>query len=366
MPDTLDQLTVSTRRYVRENPQLVDNFFARDPLLAYAKLNAREDFTGGYIITENIIYDTLPGAPYLKGAEFNITEKQVEQQKQFNIKYHYSDVTMSKEDIQVLNKGNETLIFRLIDGRLTVAYIGLATQVAIFQYMNGINANYLAAVDGMAEAINDGINASWDGNIYPTYGTLTRNGVVGPALNSTPTSVTGAIEYNTLESTYANTVWGGDIQANLGVTTNVGYSYIKEKFQTQQRFNDTQDPNISFNGMKFNGATLIRSRYAPGSEIAQTSPQTSANKAATYYLSQMTGGAVTTYPQVTNNGETLWWVNARKPYYNFYVSDDPEFGFGLTGFKPAQGNTKVAAQALAACQFTFDPRYHAQVFGFTG
>lgn len=366
MPDTLDQLTVSTRRYVRKNPQLVDNFFARDPLLAYAKLNVKEDFTGGYIITENFIYDTLPGAPYLKGAEFNITEKQIEQQKQFNMKFHYSDVTMSKEDIQVLNKGNETLIFRLIDGRVTAAYVGLATQVAIFQYMNGINANFLPAVNGLAEALNDNTTVSWDGNLYPTYGTLTRNGIIGPALNSSPTSVTGAINYNTLEASYATTVWGGDIEANLGVTTNVGYSYIKENFQTQQRFNDTQDPNISFNGMKFNGATLLRSRYAPGSEIAQTSPQTAANKAAVFYLGIMSNGAITSYPAVQNSGETLFWINARKPYFNFYVSDDPEFGFGITGFKPAQGNTKVAAQALVACQLTFEPRYHAQVYGFTG
>jgi len=74
--------------------------------------------------------------------------------------------------------------------------------------------------------------------------------------------------------------------------------------------------------------------------------------------------ALTVYPTVTS--ETLWWLNAKKPYVNFYVSDDPEFGFGFTGFKPAQGTTTIAGQVLFAGGVTFAPRYHKQLFGITG
>lgn len=49
----LDQINVSTRRYIRENPALVDDVFQADALLAYAKLNVREDFSGGSLIAEN-------------------------------------------------------------------------------------------------------------------------------------------------------------------------------------------------------------------------------------------------------------------------------------------------------------------------
>ena len=154
-------------------------------------------------------------------------------------------------------------------------------------------------------------------------------------------------------------------QPNLGVTTVKGYSYIKEKFQTQQRFNDTQDPAIGFNGLKFNSATLIKSRYCPGSDIATAG--SSSNKTAVAYLTQMSNGAVTSYPSLAvASSETLFWLNARKPYFNFYISDSPKFGFGFTGFKPAQGNTKVAGQVLAACNITFRPRYHKQLYGITG
>ncbi len=111
--------------------------------------------------------------------------------------------------------------------------------------------------------------------------------------------------------------------------------------------------------MKFNSATLIKSRYAPGTYISGTG-----DPVATTMITQSTGGAVTSYPTVT--AETLWWMNAKSPYLSFYVSDDPEFGFGFTGFKPAQDNLEVAGQILVACQLVVHPRYHAQLYGITG
>jgi hypothetical protein len=277
------------------------------------------------------------------------------------MKFFEVGVTLSQEDVEVLNKG-PLAVFNLIDSRMTTAYQTLGVQMAIAQYLNGINAGYTPNFNGLPEMLNDNTTTSWDGNLYPTYGGITRGGQVGSSLNSTPTNVAGPILYTTLENTYGNAEFG-NIQPNLGVTTVKGYSYVKEKFQTQQRFNDTQDPAIGFNGLKFNSATLIKSRYAPGSDIGQTSPQTTTNNTAVQYLTEMSAGAVTAYPTITT--ETLWWINARKPYLNFYISDSPKFGFGFTGFKPAQGNTKVVGQVLAACAITGDPRYHQQLYGIS-
>ena len=360
----LDQLNVSTRRYIRDNPALVDNWSQNDPLIAYAKLNLREAFDGGTLIQEGFTYDSLIGGAYLKGKEFDISEKQVEQACQFNVKFFEVNVTLSQEDIEVLNKG-PLAVFNLIDSRMTNAFQTMGAFMAIAQYLNGQTAGYTANFNGLAEAINDNSTASWDNSTYATYGGITRGGQVGTALNSTPTNVNGAIQYTTLENTYGNAEFG-NIQPNLGITTVKGYSYIKEKFQTQQRFNDTQDPAIGFNGLKFNSATLIKSRYCPGSYIAQTSPQTDANKTAVQYLTQSSNGAVTAYPTLAvSSSETLFWLNARKPYFNFYISTSPMYAFGFTGFKPAQGNTKVAGQVLAGAAITFNPRYHQQIYGFT-
>ena len=358
----LDQINVATQRYIRKTPALVDNIFQADPLLAYMKLNVNQDFTGGTLIQEGFVYDGLTGGAYLKGKEFDISERQVEQAMQFTMRLYEVNVTLAKEDIQVLNKG-PLAAFKLIDSRMSNAYMTLGAHIAISLYLNGIRAGFTAMVNGLAEALNDGSGNSWDGQSYTTYGGITRGGEVNAALNSVPTDVAGTIDYNTLEETYSDAVFGIH-EPNLGVTTALGYSFIKEKFQTQQRFNDNQDPNIGFNGMKFNNATLLRSRYVPGSFISASTPTTK-DTVAGRFITESSNGALSAYPTVTS--ETLFWLNMRKPWVYFYISDDPEYGFGFTGFKPAQGNTKVAGQVLAAIQMTVPgPRYHKQVFGITG
>ena len=353
----LDQLNVATQRYIQKNPALVDNVFQSDPFMA--KLKASPDtFTGGTLIQEGFLYNGLVGGSYAKGKEFDITEVQIEQAMQFTPKLFEVNVTMSKEDIQVFNKG-ENAVFKLIDSRMNAAYMTVGAHIAMQLYMNGQRAGYTTFLNGLAEALNDNATASWDGSTYSTYGGITRGGAIGTALNSVPTASAGTIEYNTLEETYGRASFGA-VEPTLGVTTVLGYSYIKEKFQTQQRFNDTQDPSIGFNGMKFNSATLIKSRYVPGTAISASS-----DPIAVTMITQSSNGALTAYPTVSN--ETLFWITAKTPYIRFYISDDPEFGFGFTGFKPAQGNTKVAGQVLASVALTVPgPRNHCQVSGITG
>lgn len=246
--------------------------------------------------------------------------------------------------------------------------MGAFLEIAMF--LNGQNAGYTTNFNGLPEALNDNVTQSWDGNTYSTYGTITRGGSVGTVLNSPPTNVNGSIEYPTMEEIYGDASFGA-IEPNLGVTTAKGYSYIKEHFQTQQRFNDTQDPKIGFRGLKFNDATLIKSRYAPGSYLTGSSG--TADPTAVMYLSESSSpgnaqpGVITSYPtgNISTTGETLWWLNARQPFMNFYVSPDPEYSFGLTGFKPGQGNTIVVAQLLFAGAMTWAPRYHRQIYNFT-
>lgn len=364
----LDQINLSTRRYIRDNPKLVDNVFQNDPLLAYLKLNLRQDWEGGSLIQENFYYDSLIGGGYTKGKSFDGSEKQVEQGFQLIPKTFEVGVTLAKEDIQVFNRG-ELAAFKLVDSRMTNAYMSMGAFLAIGQYLNG-QGNYAANVNGLAEICSDGSTNGFDSATYTTYGGITRGGQVGKALNSVPLNVNGSIEYNQLEETYANTSFG-NIEANLGVTTVLGYSFIKEKFQTQQRFNDTQDPAIGFNGLKFNSATLIKSRYCPGTGAGGSGSSdgiatagTDANKVAVTFLTQTTNGAVTAYPTLT--GESLFWIQAREPFLNFYVSTDPEYGFGFTGFKPHQTNTSLVGQVLFAGNLTGHPRYHKQLFGITG
>lgn len=49
----LDQITASTRRYIRDTPKLIDNVFQAGPVIAYAKQNLNVDYDGGRLIAEN-------------------------------------------------------------------------------------------------------------------------------------------------------------------------------------------------------------------------------------------------------------------------------------------------------------------------
>lgn len=362
----LNQLSASTRRFVRETPKLVDNIFQQATLMKLLNVACKERFTGGRIIADNFWYGALIGGSFAPGAEFDITQPQVEQQKQFAPKQFYCNVTLLKEEIQVYNTG-PAQIFSLVKSRTENAYATIGAFMEIGAFLNGINANYTNNFNGLPEMINNGSTASWDGNIYANYGGLSR-AAFSPSLNSVPTSVASVIEYNTLEQTYGLASYGPDLQPNYGVTTQIGYSLMKQRFQTQQRFNDTQDPRIGFNGLKFNNATIVWSRYVPGSYLYGSSG--TADPVAAQYVKGMSNGVLTAYPVPAgyNSGysETFWWLNAQKPWLTYYLSTDPEFGLGITGFKPAQGNLKVACQVLAACVLSGEPRYHQQLYDIRG
>lgn len=362
----LDQINLSTQRFIQDKPALVDNVFQNDPLFAYAKLNVKEEWDGGSLIQEDFVFDGMIGGSFSKGDVFDVTEKQVEQGFQLLPKFFEISVPLSKVDLQVFNIGPNRA-FSLLDSRLTAAYMTIGAHIAIAQYLAATAPFALTkGINGLAEAVNDGVAVSWDNNTYPLYGGITRGGQVGRALNSVPVNVNGTIDYNILEETYGDTTFGG-IGANLGVTTVKGQSFIAEKFQPQLRWNDmnTTDIQIGMPGMKFKQATIIASRYCPGSDIATAG--TDSNKIAVEYLTTSSKGAVAAYPALAvAASETLFWINAKKPFFHAYISKDKEFGFGMTGFKPAQNNLSIVAQVLACLNYTFMPRYHKQVLGITG
>lgn len=375
MPDNLDQINVTTRRFIRTTPALVDDIYNQDPLNYFLRENLREDFGGGSTINEDFLYNAMIGAPYLKGKTFNVNQRQTEQQLRFDIKFTQVSVPLYQEDIQVLNKGDLAAI-KLLKARINEGYMSLGAFVSILTYFNGINAGYTPNVNGLAEALNDGSTQSWDGNTYPTYGGCTR-ATFAPSLTTVPNNLAGsAIEYDTIDQGYMDAFFGsGNYEPNIMVTTPKGFSYVKSKFQTQQRFQDTKlDVGVGFRGLSFNGATMVASRYSPGSYMTgyQFNPQTQ-DPVATTVLNEMgvnPSGSANPYPvgnlyPGSKAAETLFILNARKPFLNYYVSNDETFGGGFRDFIPSANNTILVGQVLLAHQLTVHPRYHKQIYGFT-
>lgn len=339
----LDELNTFTKKHIAGG--VVDNVFKNDPVLAMIKANRSVKFTGGTQIQENFLYAPMKGGSYAKGDSFDISRRQTATGGTFDPKHYFVNVTEYKEDIQVFNKG-ENAVFRIIDNDLQNAALTMSAMLAIAMYNEGQTAARANEINGFAEQLNDGSTNSWTAAAYTTYGTLTRGGTVGTALNSPMTSpaasVSGPITYKILEEAYNSVVIGAE-HPDVIVTTNLGYSYIKEKFQPQWRV-ENQDPKIGFNSLVFNAARIFQSQYAPGTQGVNDADLGNYNASA---------------------GETIFYLNTK--YLRLWVTNDEEFGFGFTGFKPAQDNTQVAGQYLTTLNMTNQaPRLMRHLYAVTG
>lgn len=357
----LDALNVTTRRAIRRSPIYIDGIFQSDPAMAMIKKGCVVPFNGGRVIACNITFDTLLGGAYDVGEDFNLAEVKTDDQMQFFVRQYEANITTNLEMLEVFNVG-ENAVARDIDSKLRNGFNSIGSWIAGSLYLKNNSTGYNKILTGFAEAISDGSNVSWDGETYSTYGGLTRSSYNG-ALESYRTSLSGAqIEYDDLTDAISESSWGdGELETNALVTTPKGYNSIRKRFQVQQRLTEST-PVIGFKGFSVENATVLKSRYCPGQDVATSGKKS--NRVMTRFLSTTTKGVVTTYPTVSN--ETMFVANIRKPNVHLHVSSAPRYQFGTTGWKLNSNNTKLSNQILFAGQLTLDnPSFFGTVINFT-
>lgn len=366
MPDSASVIEVTTRRYIDVQPKLRDLVFNKDPLMDFLDANCLDEVSGGSSWNDNIEYDVQDGGSYSRGQDLPADQRQIEQQLRFDPKFQTVMIPFSKEEIKVLNNGPLAVV-KIVESRVDSAYMQLGAQTAIQLYLQGQSGNYVKMINGLTEAINDGTTVGWDNQTYPVYGTLTRATYGGRMLSPAPLAVTGAITLPIMEDMYQSVNFGsGEYEPNIGLTTARGLGYIRSNYQTQQRFQNVTVGKGGFRGLEYNGAVILASRYAPGSYLTANSGTN--DKVATRYLSYTTGGALTAYPAgLLGTGESLWFMNARKPMIKYRISSNAPFNGTLDddGFIPSAGNTKIVGKVLLAHNLTVLPGYHCYCYGFT-
>src|SRR5581483_10717199 len=150
MPDTLNQIEVTTRRYIDEQPKLRDLVFNKDPLMSYLDENCMEEVQGGSSWNDNIEYDVQDGGAYSKGQDLPADQRQIEQQLRFDPKYQTVMIPFYKEDIKVLNNAKSPLaVVKLVEERVDSAYMQLGAQTAIQMYLQGQSGSYIKFVNGL-------------------------------------------------------------------------------------------------------------------------------------------------------------------------------------------------------------------------
>jgi len=348
--------TIATKRIV---PGVTDLVFKSGPLMAFIRRNSLQKYEGGPSWQENFMYGIQDVYAYQPGDTFALNQRQVATGTTVVPKYYVVPVTAYIEKIKIEMNGPQA-VFDYVDLLLQNAAMSMSAFLAIDAYKWGQNVGGVdrsLRLNGLEEALNDGTTTGPHGIAYPNYLGLSRTSdpsrdaiksrMTGPSAN-----INGPLTYPILEHLW-NSVVVGQETPDLMVTTNKGMSYIKTAFQGQQRFEgSTQD--FGFQGIKFNGSVILQDQYCPGTEAPSTEEATKLGMVALDGSAYGCGNP--------SDCEALWLLNTK--YIRFYVSTDPLFGFGFTGFLPAQNNSVVAGRYHFAGNMTnTGPRYSRVAFG---
>jgi hypothetical protein len=346
---------------------MVDQVFKSGPTMAYIKRNCLAKYAGGPSWQENFTYGMMDVQAYSPGEDFDWIEQQVFTGGTVTPRYYNVPVPALLEKIKLEMAGPEA-VFNYVDTIMQIAANTMSAKLAIDIFRHGqasgtgVATSRVKSLNGLDEALCDGYTAGPFADYFQNYLTLVRNDAnINDSLNSPKTAstysptgyvagnVNGPISYPILEQAWSSVVYGTE-QPDLLVTSNKGLSLIKLAFHSQQRYEGVS-ADFGFQGIKFNGATIFADRYAPTGELVN------AQEAAK--LGRGTSGSAE-----LSGGEALYFLNTK--YIRFYVSTDPLFGFGFTGFLPAQDNSRVVGHYRFAGNLTVQaPRLMRVLWGIS-
>lgn len=362
----MDPLNLTTQREVYPRV-IIDQFFKGTPLQAYVKDHCLVPFGGGAFMQNTHLFAPMIGGAYAMGQTWNTTKRETLTGTVFDPKYYEVAIPEYKEVIQVLNRGPQQL-FSLIQTDLANAMNTISAITAIDMALNGQTRPL--NINGWVEAINDGITPGWDGEVYTSYGTQARNGNIGAALNSIPLwcgnsdGSVGPASYALMEESYQDATIANQ-EPDLGVGNKLIYALFKERMQVQQRFQQEKDPYWGVNGLRFNSAMILKDDYFPSLKYGVDDPDLG-NYLTSSFVVPVGASAQSGLPvsgTTVTVGEVFCWFSTKNIL--FRVTDDPEYGFGFSGFLPAQDNSKVVGYIKAAINLQFlAPRLMKQLYGF--
>lgn len=372
----LDEVNESTLPEVYD-AAIADNFFLAAVFQAHLRAKALKPFTGGAFMRNLFLYNPLNGGAYAKGiGGFNLTKPNTIGSTVFDPRYYVVMIIEYLEDISVLNTG-DLAVFSLLETDMANAFQTMSAIMALDMQQNGQIGSRSININGWVEAINDGLNPSWDGNIYTTYGTAQRNGNVRKALNGNvywagnPDGSVGTLTYPVLNAMFYTAKRGG-MEPTLIVGNKPVISFVENRIHPQQRFGQdgasVRDPYFGATGFRFKNAIVMMDDYFPSANATYANATNGGlgnNLTSTIAYTVPTGGATNNFPASNATltvGEVLVMFNLDT--WLFRLASDPEFSFQPTDFIRAPDNTRVASQMKAAVNLEcMQPWANVQAYG---
>jgi hypothetical protein len=373
---TFDMISASTLADLRDDV-LYDCFFVDTAWQRKMRvLGALDEFLGGSVMQTPFMYDRVNGGAYPPGSDVTVVQKQILAATAFVPKAYKEDVPLNLFQTNVIQGSGPAVKVKLVDAYMANAVQALNTDIAIDFYRHGQNisgSNRQIFINGASEALNDGVNPSWDGNVFTTYGGQLRNGAITVALNSIPTWVgdqngnPGQITYKVVVEAYLNCVQRPD----TGLCNKALFGYLLERQEPKQRFTMERDVTIGFEGLKVLDGLIFEDKLAPstkyGQILASGLSQTTSIKPTTFTTPSLTATqrAISNYPSSTlvNPAEPFLWLRVKG--WKIRPSADPEYNFNFTPPIRSQTNPDLIVMFLKAALniYTTQPRDNWQLVG---
>ena len=287
--------------------EFIDNYYKVSPTFVKVwKSGAMaKPFPGGNQIQVPFQFAPLKAGPFPPGGVFDISYVETQTAMTFNVKFSYANVTVRRTDF-ALNRG-AAAVMNFLEPKVVNAEQALAQTLITQFFADGQGTvTPLIALDGILAGYDDGTN-------YPSYGGITRSaigvgasvGINGYFFNNSGTNWPFSLQQ--LQVAYGQATFGPD-QPNFIATTQAIYNSFWAKMLPMQR-TTAVDPELQgagFTSFKFNGMSVVVDQYCPAN--------------------------------------TIFGMNT--DYIDAYVSEDPTFAFGFTGFKELPNSLDMAGQSV--------------------
>lgn len=394
-----NEIDATNLEAVRRNT-VFDNFFVDTPFQAkLRKAGVFDPYLGGNGMMEGFIYGRVQGAAVQPGQTVTVTRQQVNTGMKFFPKAYASWIPVDDWELDdgsgtggVVNSGPAMIAnqYQILMENMTMT-INTMIEMDSFRHgqpsATGVSDNRILNANGLSEALNDGVSPSWDGNTFTTYGSATRNGVIGPALNSVPlwlgtsSGGTGQMSFNALMRLWGNcTVTGG--KPDLGITNVLGFVAIANALDAQRRDVSNTKHDIRWEGLNFNGVDIYADPLAPSAlagdyiSLAPTSGSAGINQLVDgagistvtgTVTAPTSGNAASGFPTAGTTctvGEVLFFLESTS--FKIRPTNKSGWNFGIRR-APMPNNVSMDAvfMRLGTNLYNTQPRHNQQAFGFT-
>jgi hypothetical protein len=313
-------------------PRSFQLVYKHSPLFVRARTRQNYRFEGGKQIQQPIVPFKLVGSSFGRASQLSTSWVNTETAFQVQMKFYYVSVVLLGAD-GVFNMGPEAA---LSQAELKIANAAglMGELLSIDLYLSGLsNANVITnlasdsdplSLDGFAQWVDDGTNVTTVGGITRTD--IGTNAVVGGG-NGYFQNVAGQITTTILNLAMGSTSFGPD-NIDMWSCSPITWTYVLNRLQGNQRFlrEDTDVAKAGFKSIEYLGAEIVRDNYAPA-------------------------GAM---------------LGLNTEYFMFYISTNPLFQFGFTGWKVDQGTIDYVGQFLFSGNVLYpNPRTGAYLVGIT-